>query len=70
MSIKKILTLLIRDHLGVLGARLVRSIFLILSRAPVYRGLSCIVGADHARWHTPRAHRLSTMDSRPVATGT
>ena len=33
------------------------------------RGLSSIVGADHARWHTPRAHRPSTMDSCPVATG-
>ena len=32
----------------------VHSIFLILSRAPVNRGLPSIVGADNARWHTPR----------------
>ena len=30
------------------------SIFLILSRAPVNRGLPSVVGADNARWHTPR----------------
>ena len=44
-----------------------RSIFLILSRAHVNRGLSSIVGADHARWHNPRTHRPSTVDSRPLA---
>ena len=70
MSIKKTLTLLICEHLRVLAACPVRSIFLILSRTPVNRGLSSTVGADHARWHTPRAHRPSTMASRPVATGT
>ena len=47
-------TLLICDHPGVLGACTVRLIFLILSRAPVNRGLPSIVGADNARWHTPR----------------
>ena len=64
MSIEKTLTLFISDHLGGLGACPVRSIILILLREPVNRGPSSIVGADHARWHTPRAHRLSTMDSR------
>ena len=46
-------TLLICDHPGVLGACTVHSIFLILSRAPVNRGLPSIAGADNARWHTP-----------------
>ena len=54
ISIKKTLTLLICDHPGVLGACNVHSIFLILPRAPVNRGLPSIVGADNARWHTPR----------------
>ena len=49
-----VVTLLICDHPGVLGACTVLSIFLILSRAPVKRGLPSIVGADNARWHTPR----------------
>ena len=49
-----VVTLLIRDHPGILGACTVHSIFLILSRAPVNRGLPSIVGADNARWHTPR----------------
>jgi len=40
MFIKKTLTLLICNHLLVLGACTVRLIFLILSRAPVKRGLS------------------------------
>ena len=54
IPIKKTLTLLICDHPGVLRACTVHSTFLILSRAPVNRGLPSIVGADKARWHTPR----------------
>ena len=43
----------LRSPRGV-GACTMHSIFLILSRAPVNRGLPSIVGADKARWHTPR----------------
>ena len=43
----------LRSPRGV-GACTVHSIFLILSRAPVNRGLPSIVGADKAHWHTPR----------------
>ena len=49
-----VVTLLICDHPGALGACTVHSIFLVLSRAPLNRGLPSIVGADNARWHTPR----------------
>ena len=54
MMMMMMTTLLICDHPGVLRASTVNSIFLILSRAPVNRGLPFIVGADNARWHTPR----------------
>ena len=49
-----VVTLLICDHPGVLEACTVHSIFLILSRVSVNRGLPSIVGADKARWYTPR----------------
>ena len=51
MMVVVVVALLICDHPGVLGACTVHSIFLILSRAPVNRGLPSI---DNARWHTPR----------------
>ena len=54
MMMMMMTTLLICDHPGVPGACNMNSIFLILSRAPVNRGLPSIAGADNARWHTPR----------------
>ena len=63
--------LLICDHPGGIGACAVHSIFLILSRAPVNRGLPSIVGADNARWHSTPLGPSSEHDgfSRPPLSG-